>query len=227
MPIGRIRGSTPTEYNVITDNSTNAELMAQLDALNTSFRAQRAQRLEEYGRKMLDDYQPPPNIRTPDREPSTTGLPSPSSSPPPSLHQLPTAHPTPPSTGSPQPNRLALPSAEQPGLTRAGMRVPQQHYRRITPPSAMTTGSRTTPHTPFLELSSATGCARSTMFRVVAPRKPTGRAQDASTTLNRPKQVTKPRASGAVKKRLKAGTSRGRENIGTRAIRGLARQDIG
>lgn len=177
MPISRIRGGTPTEYNITTDNSNNLELMAQLDALNTSFRAQRAQRLEEYGRKMLDDYQPPPNIRTPDREPSTPGLPSPSSSPPPSLYQLPAARPTPPSTGSPQSSRPAPPSAAQPGLIGAGMRVPQPEYRRTTPSSAMTTRSKTTPHTVFLELSSATGCARSKMFRVVAPRKPNNRAQ--------------------------------------------------
>ncbi|KAL8649368.1 MAG: hypothetical protein Q9210_004443 [Variospora velana] len=224
MPISRIRGGTPTEYQ-ITNSITDPQILAQLDALNRSFRARRTQELKEDRRKMLEEYQPPPHIRTPDRELSTLNLPSPLPSPPHSLYQLATTHPTPPSTSSPQSSRPTPPSAEQSRPKTATTHVLESGYRRASPPPAMTTRSRTTPHTVFLELSGLTGCARRTIFRAVAPR-PNNRAQAALPPLNHPKQLTNPRASGVVKKRAKAGAQNRRVKPGTRAVQRLAGQEI-
>ncbi|KAL9126629.1 MAG: hypothetical protein Q9217_004349 [Psora testacea] len=80
MPISRIRGGTSISHE---QSINDPDLLAKLEDLNQYIQAQAARRIQAAVDKPNADYQPPPNIHTPDREdsPPVGGLPSPASSP--------------------------------------------------------------------------------------------------------------------------------------------------
>ncbi|KAI4125115.1 MAG: hypothetical protein LQ338_004443 [Usnochroma carphineum] len=103
MFTSRIRGGTPISDEDAQLPITDPALLADLEDINQHFRTQRALRLQAAVTKANIDYQPPPDIHTPDREdsPSLNGLPTPSSSPLPSYPKLQRTQLQPPATDKP------------------------------------------------------------------------------------------------------------------------------
>ncbi|KAI4087577.1 MAG: hypothetical protein LQ344_006688 [Seirophora lacunosa] len=89
MSFTQDRGITPPEQEDEPRTIDDPELLALLEGNRQRGRIIRAELIQAAIDEQNALYQPPPDIRTPDRQPSPTfaGLPSPDSSPPPSYHQ--------------------------------------------------------------------------------------------------------------------------------------------
>lgn len=95
MSFTQDRGITPPEQEDEPRTIDDPELLALLEGNRQRGRIIRAELIQAAIDEQNALYQPPPDIRTPDRQPSPTfaGLPSPDSSPPPSYHQVLLTHP--------------------------------------------------------------------------------------------------------------------------------------
>ncbi|KAL9011020.1 MAG: hypothetical protein Q9173_004099 [Seirophora scorigena] len=126
------RGITPPEQEDEPQTIEDPELLALLEGNRQRGRIIRAELIQAAIDEQHALYQPPPDIRTPDRQPSPPvgGLPSPDSSPRPGYHQLVLTHP--PHTTTP-----SLPLSNHTVSTLHSSTLPPAHSASAATPGLM------------------------------------------------------------------------------------------